>query len=476
MTKRIFYTAIISTFALAGAAKADYTLNANAYPVPPRINSVYASPMQRSVEVPAYGRNKYMYFRDQKKTDEGDWSGNGLYAFASFLTGSSAGGGLNLENEYDYGSTGNSTMGDTTGLMFGFGRRVNSKLSMEISYSTFNGMRYGDWTRVLEEMEEEEEEDLCIDPETGEDLCAGDEGAEGEELAASTGRRRPRGRGLSLSVARHIGPGGNRARAAEGNHARPASTMAASEYYQVSGGDIKSDFVGVGLVYRFDNFNLGGTSIKPYVGAHFGYASNKIDDYVVEDPDGWIIDDGEPENSESGDYYDEDGNPDEGMFLMCNEASPCVESTYYDGTARFFGETTRNFGYALEAGISIPLESNLSLDIFYRMNKFGRIATSGRVLTEYTVEEREYMYLSQANVVDGGDPDIVFDPINDVPDPDRTLDDVCYSEMGYDGVDAGGAICEAFSDPFQDQSIRDRTVESGTMNMNVFGIKLKYTF
>lgn len=55
--------------------------------VAPSVNSVYATQMRRVNEIPLYGKNKNMYFYNQKKRDEGDFHDSGLYLFASYSTG-----------------------------------------------------------------------------------------------------------------------------------------------------------------------------------------------------------------------------------------------------------------------------------------------------------------------------------------------------------------------------------------------------
>ncbi|MDR1477200.1 MAG: hypothetical protein LBI17_03685, partial [Rickettsiales bacterium] len=62
----------------------------------PQVNSVYSQPMQRTNEIPLYGRNKGAYFYAQPKRDEGLFSGGGLYAFGAISAGDTVG-GINME-------------------------------------------------------------------------------------------------------------------------------------------------------------------------------------------------------------------------------------------------------------------------------------------------------------------------------------------------------------------------------------------
>ncbi|MDR1009488.1 MAG: hypothetical protein LBL52_04535 [Rickettsiales bacterium] len=465
--KRILAIAVL--LLLATEARADYVLGQNAYPVAPRINSVYASPMRRSVEIPTYGKNKHVYFRDMPEKDEGDFSGGGLYAFAAFMTGSTTG-GMNLEHEYDFGSTGNSDMGGATGISVGFGRRVSPKLHFEVSYSSFRGMNYGDWTKVLEEIEEEVgEEDEWEEGYEDEDLGE-------EEFAASLHKKRGSRRGLSLAssgLGRSLGLGRARAGEEEFVDETAPSGPQAVDYYPVYGGGITSDFIGLGLIYRFDNLNILGTAFKPYIGVHFGYAMNTISDYTVEDADGWVENDLIDLGLDEEPLYDEDGYGNIDIAAVCPSIDDsCTETSYYGGEARFFGNTTRVFGYALELGVSMALESNLSLEFFYRMNKLGRVATAGQVLSHYTVESSEFYYLMDPNY---------NAPIDIDPTSPEYVDDATFTALVGECEDLGGeydgnAMCNFYYDPEDETTMLNRTTEAGDLNVNVFGVKLKYNF
>ena len=223
--------------------------------VAPQINSIYAKPMNRVTEIPLYGKNKNMYFYNQKKKDEGAFADSGLYMFAAFSTGKNNN-GVNLEHgEVDSGEAdANDSMGDPKGISLGVGRVMSNTLSVEFMYSNYTKMSFGNWAKFYDTKEE---------PVLDED---GEETDEVEEIPF----------------------------------------VDDNTYEVTSGGNISSSFIGVGFKYNLEN--MFGTllgRLKPYFGFQLGIAQNTIGDYVVNDEDGYIGDDYVPDITDDLDYIKE---------------------------------------------------------------------------------------------------------------------------------------------------------------------------
>ncbi|MCL2439788.1 MAG: hypothetical protein FWD15_04750 [Alphaproteobacteria bacterium] len=460
------------------------------YTIPPRITTIYQNPMQRSVELPQFGRNQHMYWRNApvRAEEEGDFGGVGLYVYGAFETGSTDG-GMNSEYNHDsfpFGSTANHKMGDALGVAVGVGRSINRNVDFEIGYKSFRGMKYGDWTQVINDefctrgffdpengecltwdVEEQEFGDPppgCYDPETGEFFC---------------------------------GP-----------------FVVAESLFEVDGGGITSDFISAGLVYRINNLNILG-GIRPYFGAHFGMSLNRIDDLIVRDPDDelWFYSDFNP-NPRTMEFwsFDEDEMPVAEFDCILGEDAECEGSHFFNGRHRFYGSTRSNFAYALEAGLSVPLENNLNIEFYYAMNNMGKVETSGNVLTHYDVDEYDFGYRSYFEVLASlpicngmspsecqaefgtgftiwdGDTEIENIGIDSPAFPDFTIRDIdgnptnvggvirnlCESENG--DYLAGTGVCAFFFDETEFRNLERKRKEGGTLRINSFGIKLRYLF
>lgn len=368
--------------------------------VAPTINSVYATPMHRVNEIPLYGKNKSMYFYNQPKNEDGKFSGIGLYLFGSFSTGKTTK-GVNAEDynsnfSYSIGSDGNKDMGDATGLTFGFGRSMSSNLNIELMYSKYSGMKYGNaiknkmLTDGTDDFYPSEANENCYDTE-GNYLCY-------DKISDS--------------------------------------------YKITSGGDINSDFFGIGFQYKFDGLTGGLFGmLKPYIGVQVGFAMNTLDDFNVSDPDGY---------SEGNEMYtyDDDGNTivNDELKDVCTEASKCTTENYTDGDITFIGETNKTFGYGLELGFTIALENNMEIDVFFKRNMFGKVKTSGNALASY-YETDTYFYSNDNGTCSNG-----------------------FSE------DSTSEWCFAEADIGTKDSQATNAVESGDLYMNQLGIKLKYMF
>lgn len=370
----------------------------------PTINSIYATPMQRVNEIPLYGKNKSMYFYNQQKQKDGLFADGGLYMFGAFSTGKTTG-GINAENPNNnffngIGSTANSDMGDPTGITFGFGRTMSSDLNLELMYTKYTGMKYGDYVRS--EYTENDEDNPDCEDEDGNNIC-------------------------------------------------PPITVISDDYEVVSGGKISSDFFGIGFQYKLDHTfgALLGGMLKPYIGIQIGYAMNNIDDYKIEDPDGYSA--GDPMYKES-EETDENGNPIEEPNQDCADTtgkgdSYCTQINYYDGEITYLGKNNKSFGYGLEAGFTIALENNMEIDFFYKRKTLGKVTTSGTVISSY--------YKSETTFYEGE-----FGQASD-----------CAKDEDYNGD-----WCYYTEDAGVEEGVTNRNAESGDLNINEFGMKIKYMF
>ena len=368
----------------------------------PTINSVYAVPMQRVNEIPLYGKNKSMYFYGQPKKEEGLFANGGLYLFGSFTTGKTTEGinSENFENDFAFpiGSTAHKDMGDASGISFGFGRAMSSNLNIELMYSKYTGMNYGKFVQTSETYDDESDE--CID-EDGYNTCP------------------------------------------------PITEI--SDNYEVSGGDVTTDFFGIGFQYKLDGMFGGifGGMLVPYIGAQVGFAMNDLADYTVYDsgyPDGDLLYEDGGTDPDSGEPMGDQLNSEcENNFDPNN---PCIQYDYSDGEIIFLGKTNKTFGYGLEVGFTIALESNFEIDLFFKRNMYGKAQNSGNVLSSYYVEET-YFYAHDNSVSP------------DCPDGGDLVEDT---------------YCVTETDGYIEESQSTGAVESGNVYMNQYGIKIKYMF
>ena len=358
--------------------------------VAPQINSIYAQPMNRVNEIPLYGKNKNLYFYNQKKKDEGPLSGSGLYIFAEFSTGKTNN-GINIENgEADNGEAdANKDMGTANGITLGAGRVMSNDLNVEFMYSSYTGMKYGDWVKFYEE-------------ETIQD----DEGNDITETVVND-----------------------------------------STYEVVSGGNITSQFIGFGFKYNLEGmFGILLGRLKPYFGFQIGIAENTIKDFTVSDPDGYYGNYAIPDVNST----DFDENEDIPADCYGNGSNICTAEEYTNGTLDFIGTTNRSIAGSLEAGFTVELEGNLSIDFFYKYNHFGKVKTSGNILSTYDLNETDFYVTEDANCISG------------------------YTESSVSNT---YTVCT--SDTFtteDEQSLTQRRVQSGDMNFSQYGIKLRYMF
>lgn len=370
----------------------------------PVINSVYAEPMQRVNEIPLYGKNKSMYFYNQPKNQDGLFADGGLYLFGSFSTGKTTK-GVNAENASSsffngIGSTAHDDMGDPTGISFGFGRHMSSDLNLELMYTKYTGLKYGNYIQNIYEYEDEEN-DACY--EDGVYIC---------DIIKEKN----------------------------------------DDYEVTSGGKISSDFFGLGFQYKLDHMfgSLLGGMLKPYIGVQIGFAMNNIDNYIIEDPDGFSS--GDIMYEEDFDNLDDNGAPTIEPNTDCSGATSsdfCTQIDYYDGEITYIGKNNRTFGYGLEAGFTVALENNMEIDFFYKRTMLGKVQTSGTVLKSYYTQEIYFYENPQSGSQSG-----------------------CTDGFYSDGDN--WCIYEE-NESIEDSEIK-RNVESGDININEFGIKIKYMF
>ena len=178
-----------------------------------------------------------------------------------------------------------------------------------------------------------------------------------------------------------------------------------------------------------------------------GYAMNNIDNYLIEDPDGYL--DGDFMYEE---YEDENGEIVEDMNEDCTETTGdgndyCTQINYYDGEITYIGKNNKNFGYGLEAGFTITLENNMEIDFFYKRTMLGKVKTSGTVLSSYYTTETIF-YEGSTGTADG-----------------------CKSGDSHDGN-----WCYYTDDESLVEGVTNRNAESGDLNINEFGMKIKYMF
>lgn len=298
--------------------------------IAPTINSIYAQPMNRVNEIPLYGKNKNLYFYNQKKKDEGILAGSGLYMFADFSTGKSTD-GINIEHgEASNGeSDANDDMGDPNGFSLGVGRVMSNSLSVEFGYTSYNNMKYGDWAKfnTEEEIETDEEDE-------------------------------------------------------EGNIVyETVKSVDDNTYEVISGGSIDSQVISVGFKYNLENsFGALLGRLKPYFGFSLGVAQNTLDNYTVTDRDGYIDPDSDELPEANADNAEE-------IFNNLEKDVDYISTEYYDGELTYIGSTNNGLALSAEVGFSLELEGNLSIDFFYKMVKNGKVKTSGTISSTYESSE-----------------------------------------------------------------------------------------
>ena len=207
--------------------------------------------------------------------------------------------------------------------------------------------------------------------------------------------------------------------------------------------------------YNLDRF-LGsfGGRLKPYFGVQVGLAQNTIDDFTITDPTGYTSGDIAPADLTQDDFTDSN----EGLSVGTTYESTSV----YDGELTTIGATIKSFGLGLEAGLTISLEGSLSLDIFYKMNRFGKVETSGNILSVYNEDSVSYYLPDNYNTA--------YEEHEVSCDPGFTATKLKFGETPY-------FICQTGITTTEDvQTLTSRQKETGDMLFQQYGVKLKYMF
>lgn len=400
----LFLVLVFSVKAIANTLPTAYTH--------PNINSVYSQGMRRVNSIPLYGKNKYMYFSNTKYPDDADFHDSGLYLFGSYAYGQ-VNNGVNVEDgkldeetetgssKYLGGSDANNSMGKVSGFSLGVGREMSSSLSVEFEYASFFNMNYGKFAKFWEEAEEEDEEE-----------------AEEENKK----KKKP---------------------------SKSESSEVVNSSRKVSGGDISSDFIGLGFRYNLDRYigSFGGR-LKPYFGFKLGVAQNTINDYSIEDNDGYS-----KEDKAMTDYTDDE-------YANLATVQQFTSDSYENGELTVIGKSSRTLGTVFETGVSLSLEGDLQIDLFYKFNKLGKVSSSGHVIANYDVTTTTY-YKPSAGL-DLGD---------NACDQGGRLETV----ESADGNPIGFCVVNSNTDEGIQEMYKDQK-ESGNMNFSQYGIKLRYLF
>lgn len=386
-------------------------MKAPTYQVSPTINSVYATPMQRVNEIPLYGKNKSTYFYSQQKKQEGMFSDSGLYLFGAFTTGTTNE-GVNIESGRAFdaageiiGSNANDSMGDPTGITVGFGRSMSSALSIEFMYSNYTGMKYGNYLKYNgTRVDEDSEECIDIDGNFDEFLCP------------------------------------------------EISVVIDNDYEVTSGGKITSDFFGVGFKYNLNDMvgSLFSGMFKPYVGFQLGFVMNDLDDYTFSDPYPFLTGDAPFLDADGYETFNAQEANTANLNNSINPNAPSYYSDYSDGKITSIGANTNTFGYGLEAGVTIALESNMEIDFFFKRNMFGKVKSSGNLLTNYWVTQTDFYIVEDTSTACGTG-----------YIKDTTFTEICWGPE-YEGS--------------EETNTKERNVEAGDMYMNQYGVKIRYMF
>ena len=226
------------------------------------------------------------------------------------------------------------------------------------------------------------------------------------------------------------------------------------ESYEISydvlgGGGITSNYIGLSFYYSMKDIVgdfLGGL-FEPYVGGSMGLSFNTIESYKLDLGDGYASDDACLIT-----YDDYSAVVDSG-----NEMSTLYCSGYGGGSVEYVGATTIGFAMGFEAGLTMNLQENVSLDFFYRNNRLGEISTSGNV---FKAEDQYEVYIY--NPTDGGTWN------------DSIMAMGCDYDDGDTLIDEGLNLCYVYSG-VNNESFTERK-ESGTLNIWEFGIKIRALF
>ncbi len=363
----------------------------------PQINNIYTNKMMRTTEIPSYGKNKHLYFFNAPKREEHDFHDSGLYLFTSYGMGNTTT-GINADNgiyDSDDNYLGGSDANNTMGTAASYSFGVGREMSKDLNVEFFYSHHTGlsyGKFALFNEEADEENED---------------------EEKKSTDKKQV-----------------NKSR-------------------KVNGGNILLQFAGAGFKYNLDQYTgTFGGKLKPYVGVQLGISKNTINDYTITDPEGYP--DGEsdpaPEDWDAKDYPE----------LGQSDMKTYEHIQYENGEITHIGSTNNTFALNLETGLSVLLEGNLQLDLFYKVNKLGKITTSGKVIKNYDVTTTQY-----------------YVPSEDNPSGCKKGGTYTMKEVGEEQK----PFCMFEPETDEDvQSITNDHTESGSATFNQYGIKLRYLF
>ncbi|MCT4552341.1 MAG: hypothetical protein N4A44_01605 [Alphaproteobacteria bacterium] len=143
------------------------------------------------------------------------------------------------------------------------------------------------------------------------------------------------------------------------------------EYQKESGGGVNVDAFMFNTYYSLENMlgNFLNGMIKPYAGFGFGLGFVKVDDYTLKDT-----------------YVTTVSSTVDGQNPECFAANGSVidcTDVYENGTVKYQGDSSNNFSWNYEVGLSFDAGDNVLLDVFYRKSMYGEISTGGSVTSSY---------------------------------------------------------------------------------------------
>lgn len=226
-----------------------------------------------------------------------------------------------------------------------------------------------------------------------------------------------------------------------------------SKQLYVDGGKISSFGFNLNMYFTIEDF-IGGKIldglITPYIGGGIGIAFNTIDNYITYDD----IGNGEaPLNSSGEPYISSNGAP--YTEEECLNATDCVDNFGYydyDGTITHYGATSNNVSWNIEAGLSFALDSKTLIDVYYKHNYYGKVKSKNEVYSSY-------------NSVN------ILDPIDDVNGGKTCTENALHAKYTYN---ESTGWCE--SEPYSTEATVYNAGESGTIENNTMGVKLRLIF
>lgn len=143
------------------------------------------------------------------------------------------------------------------------------------------------------------------------------------------------------------------------------------EFQRDSGGGVNVDAFMFSSYYSLENMlgNFLNGMIKPYAGFGFGLGFVKVDDYTLKDDYVTVID-------------SSDGSSNPECFAANGSVIDCSD-VYENGTVQYQGNSSNNFSWNYEIGLSFDAGDNVLLDVFYRKSMYGDISTGGSATSTY---------------------------------------------------------------------------------------------